>query len=788
MPRSLSPVVLPGDPTAALQASTRQYIDAQILTRVMGTTPTATKTANYTASVGEMVMVDASGGPVTVTLPVIAANGQRVAVKKIDTSANIVTVAAGAGNTIGSSGAASVPLRTPDQTGNYQSFGTNWVLPHSHLSVASLDARYANTLDVRLARPVQAEGHPPTLTRTQAALLTRTTAPLDILCIGDSITEGTGASTFANRWVAQLPLLLRSLFPQPGIAGGQGFIPALNIATTFTNGWTLAGANSGNGTMGLGHRTAVLSSPNGSMTRTVSGTSITIAYTRTTSTGSFQVFLDGSGTAALTVNTATGASATVHDDGRASLSLGTRGSHSVKIAWSAGSDVYINGIFVYDQDESAGIRLTESGQHGSRSGDWSPAATSSAYVLDDDMTLLQPDLVIIELGANDMIGAVTPATFKTNILDIISHVKSAVTPTPDILLMAAYDIGQNGYNYPWQSYVGQLRQIESADTAVSLLDLSAVLPRSNETDYGLIYSDGVHPNDNGHNLIARTIRDYIAQGFHASAHAVGGSDPLTPSAIGAEASANKGAANGYAPLVSSLVPVANLPGATTSAAGIIQLAGDLTGTSTAPKLVANTTRAATGSTAVTDADGVVVVTPSGATATATLPTPVGRAGKRFIIAKAFGTTGFAVSIATAAGTVGGNATEVIMVSGGYREVVSDNANWIIIGGTVLPVIVTMANPAQSSTLAPDSTMGTVYRWTPQTGVTALTLGNPTNGVDGDQINLEITPVAALTLTVSGPSLTTNITSPISIAAGKKWFGGLRFSGSTWYLIASTTQS
>jgi hypothetical protein len=52
---------------------------------------------------------------------------------------------------------------------------------------------------------------------------------------------------------------------------------------------------------------------------------------------------------------------------------------------------------------------------------------------------------------------------------------------------------------------------------------------------------------------------------------------------GAEQTANKGAANGYAPLnSSSKVPTANLDDATTTNKGIVQLAGDLAGTATAP--------------------------------------------------------------------------------------------------------------------------------------------------------------------------------------------------------------
>jgi hypothetical protein len=83
-------------------------------------------------------------------------------------------------------------------------------------------------------------------------------------------------------------------------------------------------------------------------------------------------------------------------------------------------------------------------------------------------------------------------------------------------------------------------------------------------------------------------------------------------------------------------------------------------------------------------------------------------------------------------------------------------------------------------------MASVFRYTP--AVAGWILGNPTNGVDGLQINIEITPSVSFTLTITGPALTTGITSPVAVASGKKCFVGLRYSGSTWYVIALTTQS
>lgn len=279
---------------------------------------------------------------------------------------------------------------------------------------------------------------------------------------------------------------------------------------------------------------------------------------------------------------------------------------------------------------------------------------------------------------------------------------------------------------------------------------------------------------------------------------------------GAEQSANKAAASGYASLDGTTkVPVAQLPtggangilqldgsgnvptaiqyGASTSSYGILLLAGDLTGTAAVPKLVGNAYRAVTGNTAtVTAADGVLVVTPSSATSVVTVPTPVGNAGKRYIIKKASGATGFAVQIVPAAGLIDGQSSETIMVAGGYREIISDGTNYQIIGGTVIPVITSPTAPTNGATVTPDSTLASVFRYTP--AVAGWILGNPTNGVDGDQINIEITPSTTFSLTITGPALTTGITSPVAVASGKKCFVGLRYSGSTWYVIALAVQT
>jgi len=81
------------------------------------------------------------------------------------------------------------------------------------------------------------------------------------------------------------------------------------------------------------------------------------------------------------------------------------------------------------------------------------------------------------------------------------------------------------------------------------------------------------------------LNDYLAQSHNADG-------TLKPSAVdtaGAETTANKAQPNGYAPLdgsgkvpSSNLPPAGSVPDATTTSKGVVQLAGDLSGTAAAP--------------------------------------------------------------------------------------------------------------------------------------------------------------------------------------------------------------
>jgi hypothetical protein len=94
------------------------------------------KTSAYTAASETVILVDASGGAVTITLPPAASSsGRRYVVKKIDSSANAVTLDGNGSETI--DGATTLPLYCQYDFVGVVCDGSNWLViedglrPHS---------------------------------------------------------------------------------------------------------------------------------------------------------------------------------------------------------------------------------------------------------------------------------------------------------------------------------------------------------------------------------------------------------------------------------------------------------------------------------------------------------------------------------------------------------------------------------------------------------------------------------------------------------------------------------
>ena len=88
----------------------------------------ATKTANYTLTTTDFtVLGNASGGAITLTLPTaVGVSGQIYTLKKIDSSANVVTIATTSAQTIDGQSSYSLSLQYAGV--QVQSNNSNWVI------------------------------------------------------------------------------------------------------------------------------------------------------------------------------------------------------------------------------------------------------------------------------------------------------------------------------------------------------------------------------------------------------------------------------------------------------------------------------------------------------------------------------------------------------------------------------------------------------------------------------------------------------------------------------------
>lgn len=113
-------------------------------------TPTAVKTANYTAAVGDFVPCDTNTtGAFTVTLPTAPADLSQIAVKMIlQASTNVITIAAGGSgvfNKAGGSTTLTLSLLNQGVILQYKSSSAIWYVLADDLALSQLDTRYNNT-------------------------------------------------------------------------------------------------------------------------------------------------------------------------------------------------------------------------------------------------------------------------------------------------------------------------------------------------------------------------------------------------------------------------------------------------------------------------------------------------------------------------------------------------------------------------------------------------------------------------------------------------------------------
>lgn len=340
-----------------------------------------------------------------------------------------------------------------------------------------------------------------------AALAARDYARANIVCVGDSITEGQGATVLDRRYVARLAALLRARYPTTGVtSGGRGYLGgALTGTTSFaaTSFVTVAGSVGNQSDYGPKRGIRTLTGAGQSLTWALTGTAADIMWVRAGSGGTFSYAVDGG--SATNVST-TGSTA----DGQLTrVSLGAAGAHTLTVAYVSGGTCFIDGVIEYNGDENAGIMVHDAGHYGWASTEWA-AGSLPNYQFASALKGLSPSLYYLQIGTNDLATNVNPTTFQTNVTSLISQLRSPLsTPYPPIVLGMIYQ-RSGTFTYTWAQYLAAAYAIAAADSQVLVLDHTLRMPSVAASATYSLYADTVHPSDRGMAMLADTAAAFLA--------------------------------------------------------------------------------------------------------------------------------------------------------------------------------------------------------------------------------------------------------------------------------------
>jgi lysophospholipase L1-like esterase len=353
-----------------------------------------------------------------------------------------------------------------------------------------------------------------------AGLAGRETTRANVVILGDSLTVGQGATSFPTTYQQLLPVMLRSRFPTSGVTtGGRGFLPPIlppSNPTTFTppyvsfTGATAAQLEAGV-LYGYGPNLITFNLNVGSgavLTYSLNGDAADIVWAGSSGNGTFSYQVDSGGVTNVSTNVTFGVNYVTH------VSLGSAGAHTLKISYVSGTNVFVTGVIEYNGDYTTGIQVHNCGFSGTTTSNWTVA--NSTNIWPSALSVFNPNLIVIELGANDNASSITPATTAANISDMVSNIRTNFTGLsllpPPILLLAVYNAANDGPTTPaqWQQYVNAMYGIAAGDSAIDVFDLSMRMPSTGAANtYNLYAGDGIHPVNAGHRMITDALGNYL---------------------------------------------------------------------------------------------------------------------------------------------------------------------------------------------------------------------------------------------------------------------------------------
>lgn len=345
---------------------------------------------------------------------------------------------------------------------------------------------------------------------------------VEIGITGDSTTAGLSAGVGTAQAVNSYPMQMAGILRGMGFnAGADNFFSdkgSWGLAQTIANFETGDGRVTHTGAVALGATKAVGGNAfNWSATGTLSFTPQEAADTmkiwwRDGTTGrNFTWQVDSGSTTQINSTNVTQLAGY-----NSALSLGTLGTHTINLAWVAGS-ITILGVEAYNSARGKELSLLN----------WGISGATSANIIDDTdagvgrlvtINTVKPAAVLIGIGINDWRTSVTVAAYKANVVTLVSTVK-ANSGVP-ILVVPVFDPGSTGNAANQTQYVQALYQV-AAEYDIPLIDIRQKwVSNANAVALGYQPAADVHPTTAGYadmaQVTARVIKAIINNVFAAN--------------------------------------------------------------------------------------------------------------------------------------------------------------------------------------------------------------------------------------------------------------------------------
>lgn len=352
----------------------------------------------------------------------------------------------------------------------------------------------------------------------KSKLATRGTTRVNIVTIGDSITEGAGvfnAPAYRYRWV---DLLHKRLQTYAGLNASGGYAPAYYADGVLGDDTTRSGTSTEvSGRWGLGGRALMLTANTSTVTFPARrATQVRVWYGKDNFfPGNFTVKINGvdvTNTGTLWPgNTAAGTFVSVNNAGGArsgyywqSAPVTAADLTVVVSSISGSSQVAVEGVEYILEDAASGVYVYDGAHSGAKVTHYLAANMDVGHW--DVVALLNPALLLVNLGTNEGGEGIAAATFQANLQSLVTKAATRA-PNAHIVLVKGW-WPRTVTESLWNQYNAAKDAVAAANsTRVSTFDLAAYWPAlaaNGSTSQGLMVetTNPVHPNTAGNQRYA----------------------------------------------------------------------------------------------------------------------------------------------------------------------------------------------------------------------------------------------------------------------------------------------